>query len=131
MAKPQGVREALDSLRDLLETENDLDTQAYELRSEARQYTRTDPAYVERILTRLDRIDSERERNRLDIRKLLKEKIEPALDRPSRRTEESIDEIRQALIACMANYAELKRRFDAFEQERADGRSGARLERIK
>jgi len=120
MPVPKGVRAALDRLADLLADDTDLDTQAHELRSEARQYTRTDPAYVERILTRLDRMDSEREQNRLDIRKLIREQIEPALNRASARTEEQIDELRQALVVCMARYAELERRMQALEQERKE-----------
>lgn len=130
MAKPQGVPAALDRLRELFDEETELDTTAYELRAEAREYTRRDPAYVERILARLDRIDTERERVRLERRKLMREKIEPALDHPSKRTEDSLDELRQALIACMARSVELEKRIAALEERKSDS-PHTYLERIK
>src|SRR5262245_62868774 len=110
MAMPKGVREALDRLSELLVTEQDLDESAYSLRREAESLTRRDPAYVERILQRLDRIDQERERNRQDMRRLMREKIEPALDKASAKTEARIGELETALIVCMARYHELAER---------------------
>jgi len=121
MAVPKGARAALDRLTDLLAEQSDLDEQSYTLRAEAREYTRRDMAYVERILNRLDRIDNEREKNRIEIRRLLREKIEPGLDRASARTDERVADLEQALVACIARTAGLEERIRALEQpERKD-----------
>ena len=130
MPMSPGVRTALDRLSELLAEQVDLDTTAYDLRREAEALTRRDPAYVERILQRLDRIDIERETGRQEIRRILREKIEPALDKASAKTERRISELETALVQCLARYQELEQRIKTLE-ERPQGRSHIPLERIK